>query len=148
VVNCTGPSPLVRLPWTGKWHEHSLNGFDWLKIWQNWALPKKKFDWVWAGNSNWGVKLSTHDLLIKLACFVKRVNIIFWLKTSSCKVVNCTGPSPLVRLPWTGKWHEHSLNGFDWLKIWPRALPKKLDWVQAVNSNWGEDSEHLTSSLS
>ncbi len=33
-----------------------------------------------AGNTNWGGKLSTIDLLIKEACFVKKENIIFTIK--------------------------------------------------------------------
>ncbi len=33
-----------------------------------------------AGNTNWGGKLSTIDLLIKVDCFVKKENIIFNIK--------------------------------------------------------------------
>jgi hypothetical protein len=32
---------------------------------------------VWAGNTNWGGRLSTVDLLVKVVCFVKNVNNIF-----------------------------------------------------------------------
>jgi len=41
----------------------------------------------------------TVDLLIKIACFVTKVNSVFNIKMS--KNVNRTEPSPSVRVPWT-----------------------------------------------
>jgi hypothetical protein len=58
---------------------------------------------VAAGKTNKRGRLNTVDLLIEMACFVK--NNIFHIErslstyTSKCKEVNCTEPSPSVRLP-------------------------------------------------
>jgi len=53
------------------------------------------------GITNWGVKLSTVELLIKLTCFLK-VRNIFSIKTFWSKLVSkrrCTESSPSVRHP-------------------------------------------------
>jgi hypothetical protein len=58
------------------------------------------------GNTKWGGRLNTVDLLIKVACFVKNVNNIFNIKRSWLKQV-CSRRSTvlilsrLVRFPWT-----------------------------------------------
>jgi hypothetical protein len=55
------------------------------------------------GNTNHRKRLCTVDLLIKTACFCKRVKICSILKvanwTSSYKEVNCTEPFPSGRIP-------------------------------------------------
>jgi hypothetical protein len=45
-------------------------------------------------------RLSTVDLLIKATCFVKVLIKKELIRTSKYKEVNCTKPSPSVRLPW------------------------------------------------
>ncbi len=47
-------------------------------------------------------RLCTVDLLIKVACFVKKY-IVFAISNANCqyKEVNCTEPSPSVRVPWS-----------------------------------------------
>jgi hypothetical protein len=56
---------------------------------------------VWAWNTNLGKRLSTIDLLIKEACFVKQdQQYIQFKKKLFFKEVNCTGPSLSARLPW------------------------------------------------
>jgi hypothetical protein len=42
---------------------------------------------ILAGNTNWGGRLSTVDQLIKVACFVKKVNNIFNIKRNWSKLV-------------------------------------------------------------
>jgi hypothetical protein len=41
-----------------------------------------------AGNTNWGGRLSTVDLLIKVACLVTKVNYIFIMKRTWSKLVS------------------------------------------------------------
>jgi hypothetical protein len=59
-----------------------------------------------AGNTNWGGGLSTIDLLIKVACFVKKENIIFNIKMSWSKQggtrrpISFRAPSWIRRLEW------------------------------------------------
>ncbi len=58
-VNCTEPSPSVRLPCA----DHSDKWGSQLMCLVN------------TGNTNWRERLSTVDLLIKVACFVKNPNL-------------------------------------------------------------------------
>jgi len=47
-----------------------------------WRPFKRRTKAIKPGNTNWGGRLSTVDLLIKVACFVKKVNNIFNVKRS------------------------------------------------------------------
>ncbi len=52
----------------------------------------------------WRGRLISDDLLVKMACFVKKkekrsLKQLIW--TSKCKGVNHTDPSPSVRIPWS-----------------------------------------------
>ncbi len=51
----------------------------------------KSFPWVISWNTNRMGRLSTVDLPIKLACFVKKVNNIFNIKSNSTKLVSTGG---------------------------------------------------------
>ncbi len=60
------------------------------------------------GNTYWGERLSTErlstvDLLFKVACFLYKNELI---KTSYCKEVNLAEPSTSVRLPWFFFWRK------------------------------------------
>jgi hypothetical protein len=46
-------------------------------------------------------RLSTVDLLIETACFVKKVKNIFNIERSKNKEINRSEPSSSVRLPWS-----------------------------------------------
>ncbi len=66
-----------------------------------------------SGNPCWRGRLSTVDLLIKMGCFVKKENIaLVWKaadleETRKYKEVNCTDPSPSVRIPSLVQWRWH-----------------------------------------
>jgi hypothetical protein len=57
-----------------------------------------------ACNTNWGGRVSTVDLRIKVACSVKRKEYFQYkneqMWTSEYKGANCTAPSPSVSIPW------------------------------------------------
>ncbi len=93
-----------------------------------WAL----LSWmeVVAGNTNWKGRLSTVDLLTKVACFVEKV-IMFALEKGAelNELVRQLYPSPLERFPWL------------WWCLGFRC-------ILTGNTNWRESSVQLTSSQS
>jgi hypothetical protein len=71
---------------------------------ERWRI-KRIVSKVNSGNTNLEERLSTVDLLIMVACFVKKENDIFNLKISWCNLVSTRRStvlslSPSVRLPW------------------------------------------------
>ncbi len=84
-------------------------------------LLSLKSDIPQSRNTNCSGRLSTVDLLIKLACFVKNANCIFNIKGANLnylvqgqyKEVVCTGPSPSVRLPCPSARYPLSLRLYD-----------------------------------
>jgi len=67
-------------------HSMILNSFQLKKAWQGARTGSSLSDC--AGNTNWGGRLSTVDLLIKVACFVKKANAFFNIKRSWSKRVS------------------------------------------------------------
>ncbi len=63
-----------------------------------------------AGNPLERRRLSTIELLIKAACFVKSKIFKQLIKTSEYMEVNCTDPSPSVSIPWLKFVHGHMTN--------------------------------------
>jgi hypothetical protein len=90
------------------WHEEEQKKLsDLLSMFQNLfqsdedearAFVQGTLSIVTAGNTNWGERLSTVDLLIKVTCFVKNVNNIFNIKRSRSIQVS-TSRSTVLSLP-------------------------------------------------
>ncbi len=95
------------------------------------------------GNTNWMGGLSTVDLLIKFACFVKKVNKCMHFQkelicTSWYKEVNGTDPSRLVSIPWTNIlacFASSAMTKKKLLKPWPHKFWKKKLHKNCTNKN-------------
>ncbi len=88
--------------------------------------------YVTPGNTNWGGRLNTIDPLIKVSCFVKKVNDIFNIKSSWCKLVSTRRSTVLSLLPFS----KTSLVTLLKLKIFLRQFfDPKFFWRSVVNTN-------------
>ncbi len=90
------PAPRARSGWSCP----LAGGFDFVAAQKNLKLlfsNKNRFDdkfynWrsLWldsAGNANWGGRLSTADLLIKVDCFIKKIHNLFNIERNWSKLV-------------------------------------------------------------
>jgi hypothetical protein len=97
----------VSLCWASLcWMSLCLVSLGWVS-WHHFSPPfTPQTSSVAPRNTNWGDRLSTVDLLLKVACFVKKENNSFNVKMSWFKLVSTRRstvlirPSPSVRLPW------------------------------------------------